>query len=108
MTKFVEYHLFYDTIISNKIVGGYLMDKLQELLDEFEEKIKKEDLKNVDKDDPNGQYNFCIPKIKNYFIPFIRENLQEINYIGREEQFFQSVFNREYLIEATIFLCRNS
>ena len=46
------------------------MDKLQELLDEFEEKIKKEDLKNVDKDDPNGQYNFCIPKIKNYFIPF--------------------------------------
>ena len=79
------------------------MDKLQELLDEFEEKIKKEDLKNVDKDDPNGQYNFCIPKIKNYFIPFIRENLQEINYIGREEQFFQSVFNREYLIEATIF-----
>ena len=60
-------------------------------------------MKNVDKDDPNGQYNFCIPKIKNYFIPFIRENLQEINYIGREEQFFQSVFNREYLIEATIF-----
>ncbi len=103
MTKFVEYHLFYDTIISNKIAGGYLMDKLQELLDEFEEKIKKEDLKNVDKDDPNGQYNFCIPKIKNYFIPFIWENLQEINYIGREEQFFQSVFNREYLIEATIF-----
>ncbi len=30
------------------------MDKLQELLDEFEEKIKKEDLKNVDKDDPNS------------------------------------------------------
>ena len=103
MTEFVEYYLFYDAIISKKIAGGYLMDKLQELLDEFEEKIKKEDLKNVDKDDPNGQYNFCIPKIKNYFIPFIRENLQEINYIGREEQFFQSVFNREYLIEATIF-----
>lgn len=103
MTEFVEYYLFYDAIISKKIAGGYLMDKLQELLDEFEEKIKKEDLKNVDKDDPNGQYNFCIPKIKNYFIPFIRKNLQEINYIGREEQFFQSVFSREYLIEATIF-----
>lgn len=103
MTEFVEYYLFYDTIISKKIAGGYRMDKLQELLDEFEEKIKKEDLKNVDKDDLNGQYNFCIPKIKNYFIPFIRKNLQEINYIGREEQFFQSVFNREYLIEATIF-----
>lgn len=103
MTEFVEYYLFYDTIISKKIAGGYRMDKLQELLDEFEEKIKKEDLKNVDKDDPNGQYNFCIPKIKNYFIPFIRKNLQEINYIGREEQFFQSVFNREYLIEAIIF-----
>ncbi len=54
MTKFVEYHLFYDTIISNKIAEGYIMDKLQELLDEFEEKIKKEDLKNVDKDDPNS------------------------------------------------------
>lgn len=103
MTEFVEYYLFYDAIISKKIAGGYRMDKLQELLDEFEEKIKKEDLKNVDKDDPNGQYNFCIPKIKNYFIPFIRKNLQEINYIGREEQFFQSVFNREYLIEAIIF-----
>lgn len=103
MTEFVEYYLFYDAIISKKIAGGYRMDKLQELLDEFEEKIKKEDLKNVDKDDPNGQYNFCIPKIKNYFIPFIRKNLQEINYIGREEQFFQSVFSREYLIEATIF-----
>ena len=55
MTEFVEYYLFYDAIISKKIAGGYLMDKLQELLDEFEEKIKKEDLKNVDKDDPNGQ-----------------------------------------------------
>lgn len=79
------------------------MDKLQELLDEFDERIRKEDLKNVDKDDPNGQYNFYIPKIKNYFIPFIEESLKEINYIGREEQFFQGVFNREYLIEATIY-----
>jgi len=79
------------------------IDKLQELIDEFDEKIRKEDLKNVDKDDPNGQYNFYIPKIKNYFIPFIEESLQEINYIGREEQFFQGVFNREYLIEATIY-----
>ena len=38
------------------------MDKLQELLDEFDKRIRKEDLKNVDKDDPNGQYNFYIPK----------------------------------------------
>ena len=79
------------------------MDKLQELLDEFDKRIRKEDLKNVDKDDPNGQYNFYIPKIKNYFIPFIEESLKDINYIGREEQFFQGVFNREYLIEATIY-----
>ena len=41
------------------------MDKLQELLDEFDKRIRKEDLKNVDKDDPNGQYDLLCGNSKN-------------------------------------------
>ena len=66
------------------------MDKLQELLDEFDKRIRKEDLKNVDKDDPNGQYNFYIPKIKNYFIPFIEESLKDIIILDERNNFFKA------------------
>lgn len=84
-----------------------MIQELQLLLNEFEEKIKAEDKMNPEKDEPNGKYNFYIPKIRDYFIVYLNQQITEQNYCGRERLYFEKVFNRESLIEATIFYVEN-
>lgn len=80
-----------------------MTEELQLLFKEFEKKIQEEDKINPEKDDPNGKYNFYIPKIRDYFMVYLNKQITEKNYCGRERLYFEKVFNREYLIEATIF-----
>ena len=82
-------------------------EELQMLFNEFENKIREEDMLNPDKDDPNGKYNFYISKIRDYLMVYLNEEIQEKNYSGRERLYFEKVFNRECLIEATMFYVEN-
>ena len=79
---------------------------LQNLFNSFEEKIKAEDKINPDKDEPNGKYNFYIPKIRDSLLVYLDEQISK-NYIDRERLYFEKVFNRESLIEATMFFVEN-
>lgn len=96
----------YDIILEK--LGGFRMnEELQMLFNEFENKIREEDMSNPDKDDPNGKYNFYIPKIRDYLIVYLNREIQEKNYSERVRLYFQEVFNRECLIEATMFYVEN-
>lgn len=81
--------------------------ELQYLFEKFESKIKEEDKMNPDKDDPNGKYNFYIPKIRDYLMVYLDNQLVTTTYNDRVRLYFQNVFNREHLIEATMFYVEN-
>lgn len=81
--------------------------ELQYLFDEFERKIKEEDKINPDKDDPNGKYSFYIPKIRDYLMVYLDNQIVTTNYADRVRLYFQNVFNREHLIEAAMFYVEN-
>lgn len=81
--------------------------ELQHIFNEFERKIREEDKLNPDKDDPNGKYSFYIPKIRDYLMIYLNEQIVSRNYAERERLYFEKVFNREYLIEATMYYVEN-
>lgn len=80
---------------------------LQYLFDKFERKIKEEDKMNPDKDDPNGKYNFYVPKIRDYLLVYIDNQIADTPYAANVRLYFQNVFNREHLIESTMFYVEN-
>lgn len=80
---------------------------LLNLFNEFERKIKSEDKMNPEKDEPNGKYNFYIPKIRDYFLIYLDDQITNREYNNRERLYFEKVFNREYLIEATMYYVEN-
>ena len=85
----------------------YLNTELLSLFEDFETKIKAEDKLNPEKDEPNGKYNFYIPKIRDYLLVYLDEQITTRNYTNRERLYFEKVFNREYLIEATMYYVEN-
>lgn len=69
------------------------MCMFEQLLKEYEDKLREEDKKNENKRIKTAQYDFYLPKIRDYFIPFIRDFIQKnnVSYMGDEERFLMSV-----------------
>lgn len=86
------------------------MDELDILIQEFEIRLKEKDKVNKQKKEKNSLRNAYLPRIRDYFIPFIREDFisYQSDYIGREKIYFESIFNRESIIKATIYYVLNS
>ena len=85
------------------------MCMFEQLLKEYEDKLREEDKKNENKRIKTAQYDFYLPKIRDYFIPFIRDFIQKnnVSYMGDEERFFNERFSRDEIILATVFYVEN-
>lgn len=86
-----------------------MMCMFEQLLKEYEDKLREEDKKNENKRIKTAQYDFYLPKIRDYFIPFIRDFIQKnnVSYMGDEERFFNERFSRDEIILATVFYVEN-
>ncbi len=82
-------------------------NELQNLFEEFEAKIKSEDKLNPEKDDPNGKYNFYIPKIRDYFFVYLEKDMEQNGRKNDLQKYFQEYFNRKCLIDATMYYVEN-
>lgn len=82
---------------------------LEQLLEDYENKLREEDKKNENKRIKTAQYDFYLPKIRDYFIPFIRNFIEKnnVSYIGDEETFFNERFSRDEIILATVYYVEN-
>lgn len=85
------------------------MCMFEQLLKEYEDKLREEDKKNENKRIKTAQYDFYLPKIRDYFIPFIRDFIEKnnVSYMGDEERFFNERFSRDEIILATVFYVEN-
>lgn len=82
---------------------------LEQLLEDYENKLREEDKKNENKRIKTAQYDFYFPKIRDYFIPYIQNFIEknDVSYIGDEERFFNERFSRDEIILATVFYVEN-
>lgn len=73
------------------------MNELNRLLDLFEKELIKKD-----KHKKNLQ-NVYLYKIRDYFIKYIGEVIQSSPYNERVRLFFETVFNRQHIVDAAVF-----
>jgi len=80
------------------------MNELIRLLDLFEKELIKKDTEGtVSKKSKKNLQNVYLYKIRDYFIKYIDDVIQSSPYNGRERVFFETVFNRQHIIDAAVF-----
>ena len=74
------------------------MCMFEQLLKEYEDKLREEDKKNENKRIKTAQYNFYLPKIRDYFIPFIRDFIQKNNVSAKYSCGFSNLLDSSIIV----------
>ena len=86
-----------------------MLAELERLYSLFEQEIKRRDLQNPklksNKKSLQGVYPY---KIKEYFLPFIENEVIKLTYENKIDIFWNAVFNRQHIIDATVFYVKNN
>ena len=81
-----------------------IMDELERLVLLFESELKRKDAEsNKLKNGKKSLQSMHLYKIRDYFIIYIDEVIRNISYVDRIPLFFETVFNRQHIIDATVY-----